>query len=105
MRVRPFAVALMTAALTRATLMSCKPSSPPADGAQPPAADAGASSTQADAAFAALSKRFLDEGLALNPVSATQIGEHRYDSEIDDLSEVGRNKAVAWNKALLAELG
>jgi uncharacterized protein (DUF885 family) len=105
MRVRPFAVALMTAALTPAALMSCKPSSPPADGAQPPAADAGASSTQADAAFAALSKRFLDEGLALNPVAATQIGEHRYDSEIDDLSEAGRNKAVAWNKALLAELG
>jgi uncharacterized protein (DUF885 family) len=105
MRVRPFAVALMTAALTPATLMSCKPSSPPADGVQPPAADAGASSTQADAAFAALSKRFLGEGLALNPVAATQIGEHRYDSEIDDLSEAGRNKAVAWNKALLAELG
>jgi len=105
MRVRPFAVALMTAALTPATLMSCKPSSPPADGAQPPAADAGASSTQADTAFAALSKRFLDEGLALNPVSATQIGEHRYDSEIDDLSEAGRNKAIAWNKAMLAEFG
>ena len=105
MRVRPFAVALMTAALTPATLMSCKPSSPPADGAQPPAADAGPSSTQTDTAFAALSKRFLDEGLALNPVSATQIGEHRYDSEIDDLSEAGRNKAIAWNKAMLAELG
>ncbi|WP_242164811.1 DUF885 domain-containing protein [Lysobacter sp. M15] len=105
MRVRPFAVALMTAALTPATLMSCKPSSPPADGAQPPAADAGPSSTQTDTAFAALSKRFLDEGLALNPVSATQIGEHRHDSEIDDLSEAGRNKAIAWNKAMLAELG
>jgi uncharacterized protein (DUF885 family) len=57
-----------------------------------------------DAAFAALSKRFLDEGLALSPVSATQIGDHRFDSEIDDLSEAGRKKALDWNKALLADL-
>jgi len=105
MRFHPFAVALMTAALTPVTLVSCKPSTPPADGTQPPAANTGTSTAQADAAFAALSKRFLDEGLALNPVAATQIGEHRHDGEIDDLSEAGRNKAIAWNKAMLAELG
>lgn len=57
-----------------------------------------------DAEFAALAKRYLDEGLALSPVSATQIGDHRFDSELDDLSEAGRKKVLDWNKAMLAEL-
>ena len=103
MRLNPLAAALMTAATL--SLVSCKPSTPPADGAQPPAASADASTAQADAAFAALSRRYLDEGLALSPISATQIGDHRHDSQIDDLSAAGRKKMLDWNKAMLAELG
>jgi len=82
-------------------LAACQQQQAPPTGDEAPTATAQA--TQ-DAAFAALSKRFLDEGLALSPVSATQIGDHRFDSEIDDLSVTGRQKAVDWNKALLADL-
>ena len=39
-----------------------------------------------DTAFADLSKRALDTWMQLSPISATQIGDHRYDSEIDDLA-------------------
>ncbi|PSD31142.1 DUF885 domain-containing protein, partial [Stenotrophomonas maltophilia] len=42
--------------------------------------------------------------MQLSPVSATQIGDHRYDSELDDLSAAGQQKTVAAYKALLGEL-
>ncbi len=58
----------------------------------------------ADAAFAALSRRALDGWLRLQPVSATQIGEHRYDSELDDLSSKGRQALVEFDQAVLADL-
>lgn len=100
MRPHPLALVLLTLALA-----SCgKEAAPPADGAQAPAAPAGAAATQAGAAFAALSQRYLDEGLALSPVSATQIGDHRFDGQLDDLSEAGRRKSLEWNRAMLADL-
>ncbi|MEO6137887.1 MAG: DUF885 domain-containing protein [Luteimonas sp.] len=60
--------------------------------------------TTADTAFADLSRRWLDGWMQLNPVSATQLGDHRFDSEVDDLSATGRDKAVAFSKRMLAEL-
>jgi len=57
-----------------------------------------------DAAFADLSKRALDTWMQLSPISATQIGDHRYDSEIDDLSAAGQQKVLTAYKALLADL-
>lgn len=70
-----------------------------------PAAPAVAADTaQADAAFADLSKRALDGWLQLSPVSATQIGEHKYDGQIDDLSAEGRKKILDFSKRTLAEL-
>lgn len=101
MRLHPLALALLAAALA-----ACQPAStPPGEGTQAPAASARAPAAQADAAFAALSRRYLDEGLALAPVAATQIGDHRFDDRIDDLSEAGRKKMLDWNRAMLAELG
>ena len=63
-----------------------------------------ASTAEADAKFADLSQRALDGWFQLSPVSATQVGEHRYDSEIDDLSAAGRQKGVDFGKKILAEL-
>lgn len=57
-----------------------------------------------DAAFADLSKRALDTWMQLSPISATQIGDHRYDSEIDDLSAAGQQKVLTAYKALLSDL-
>lgn len=67
-------------------------------------APASAGDAATDAAFADLSKRALDTWMQLSPVSATQIGDHRYDSEIDDLSAAGQQKTLAAYKGLLADL-
>jgi uncharacterized protein (DUF885 family) len=50
------------------------------------------------------SKRWLDGWMRLNPVSATQLGDHRFDTEVDDLSPDGRQKAIAFSTQLLADL-
>ncbi len=85
-----------------AALAGCQPSTTaPTDGG---AAAGQAGDATADAAFAALSQRALDTWMQLSPVSATQIGDHRFDSEIDDLSAAGQAKTVAAYKGLLAEL-
>ncbi len=76
--------------------------------ATPPAvptstADAAATAS-ADVRFAEFSTAFLDRWLALYPVAATQLGDHRFDAELDDLSEAGQAKIVSVARALLTEL-
>ena len=103
----PMRQTLIAAALAAALFTGCGPQSAPA-----PAADAGAGAPaageaavgQADAAFAAIAVRYLDEGLALSPVAATGIGEHRHDGELDDLSAAGRKRGVDWARGMLASL-
>ena len=65
---------LPAAALLAVTLAACSgQATAPADaGAAPAQADRAQS--QGDAAFAELSRRYLDEAMALSPVAATQIG-------------------------------
>jgi len=75
------------------------PTAPAGTSAAAPAADAAV-----DAAFADLSKRALDTWMQLSPISATQIGDHRYDSEVDDLSAAGQQKMLTAYKGLLGEL-
>lgn len=94
---------LLAAALL-ASLSACQKSEAPtvaADGATPAAAT---DTAQADAAFADLSQRALEGWLQLSPVSATQIGEHKYDGQLDDLSAEGRQKSLAFSKKTLGEL-
>lgn len=64
-----------------------------------------ASQSPADKEFAKLSANWLDNYLRLSPVQATQIGDHRFDDQIDDLSAKGCAKQLAFNKSTLAELG
>lgn len=86
-----------------AALAGCQPADAPTN-ASTPVASQQAGDAAVDAAFADLSKRALDTWMQLSPVSATQIGDHRYDSELDDLSAAGQQKTVAAYKALLGEL-
>ncbi|MDV3434432.1 DUF885 domain-containing protein [Stenotrophomonas sp. C2852] len=86
-----------------AALAGCQPADAPTN-ASTPATSQHAADAAVDAAFADLSKRALDTWMQLSPVSATQIGDHRYDSELDDLSAAGQQKTVAAYKALLGEL-
>ena len=88
-----------------ASLAACqKAEAPPAPAAATPATPAAADTAQADAQFTALSQRALDGWFQLSPVNATQIGEHKYDAELDDLSTAGRQKGLDFGKKILAEL-
>ena len=64
-----------------------------------------AATTDADARFAALSQRYVTELGRHAPVSATSLGDHRFDAELDDLGAAGRARSVAWARELLGELG
>ena len=77
----------------------------------PNAADSSTATTQAaamasaaDAQFADLSRRWLDGSMRLSPTNATQTGDHRFDSEVDDLGAAGRAKSLAFSKQMLGEL-
>ena len=95
---------LITASLLALALAACQGQSPvPATG-DAPAATAATVESEPDRAFAALAARFLDEGLALSPVAATQIGDHRFDDRLDDLGAAGRKASADWMRAMLAEL-
>jgi len=67
-------------------------------------AHAAPAPTAADARFEVLGRRFVDEFGRYSPVAATQLGDHRYDGEIEDLSATGRARTLAWNKDLLGQL-
>ena len=98
MRHSLLALALLSA------LAACQKAEAPATPTAATPATAAADTAQADAKFADLSKRALEGWLQLSPVGATQIGEHKYDSQIDDLSAAGRQKSLDFSKQTLAEL-
>ena len=56
----------------------------------------------ADVAFASLSQRYFDDVLALEPVKATTLGDHRYDDKLDDMSAAGRERRLALERELLS---
>ena len=90
---------LLAAALL-ASLAGCTSEAP----TTPSATTGQAGQSQADAQFAELSKKALDTWMQLSPVSATQIGDHRFDAELDDVSAAGQQKSLDASKALLADL-
>jgi len=86
---------LLAGCNSEAPAPAAKPAAPAA--AQPPAPNF-------DEQFADVSKPWLDGSFKLSPVSATQAGDHRFDSELDDLSAEGRQRGLAFSKGMLAEL-
>lgn len=50
----------------------------------------------ADAKFEALAARFVDEMPAYSPVSATQLGDHRFDSELDQVDAAARAAQMSF---------
>ncbi len=87
-----------------AALGGCQQADAPTAASGTSAAAAPAGDAAVDAAFADLSKRALDTWMQLSPISATQIGDHRYDAEIDDLSAAGQQKMLTAYKGLVADL-
>ncbi len=98
MRHSLLALALLT------SLAACQKAEAPAAPAPDANAAVATDTAAADAKFADLSQRALDGWFQLSPVSATQIGEHKYDSELDDYSAAGRQKGLEFGKKILAEL-
>lgn len=65
---------------------------------------AAALASPADEAFAALGADYLDRFPALSPVAATRLGDHRFDGELNDVSDAARARALAFNEEMLARL-
>jgi uncharacterized protein (DUF885 family) len=89
-------VVLVLSAAMSAAIAGCVTVSPPVAQPQGPSA--------ADVSFEALSARYLDEMIAFTPVSATQLGDHRFDARLDDVSAATRGNNAALAKSLLEEL-
>lgn len=68
------------------------------------AGDALAQSSRADRAFEALARRWLDQSMRMSPVSATGIGDHRFDNDIDDVSAAGREAGLRFSRQMLSQL-
>ncbi|HJU27450.1 MAG TPA: DUF885 domain-containing protein [Rhodanobacteraceae bacterium] len=58
----------------------------------------------ADVKFKLIGRRWLAGMLQLNPVAATEIGDHRYDHELDDLSPAGRKARTDFQRLILGQL-
>jgi uncharacterized protein (DUF885 family) len=72
-----------------------------------PALSSGASAqtpSRADRTFEALARRYIDQGARLSPVSATGMGDHRFDHRVDDLSARGRAAGLRFSQQILASL-
>lgn len=94
---------LLALALATALVSSCA-SVPATQRDSAPATAPAAVDSTPDASFAEVSSRWLDGMFALSPVSATAIGNHQHDGEIDDLSAEGRARSLAFSREILAQL-
>ena len=57
-----------------------------------------------DLEFQTLSKRFIREFTRLSPVNSTELGDHRFDSELDQVSFEQRAEEAAFYRRYLSEL-
>ncbi len=58
----------------------------------------------ADAELATFFRRYLDERFRLEPLTATQLGDHRFDSQLEDVSPAARARWIAHTRATLTAL-
>lgn len=58
----------------------------------------------ANAQFAALSKRYIDNLARFSPVGGTQLGDHRFDDKLPDITARGRGNQIAFDQAMLGNL-
>lgn len=65
---------------------------------------AAASASPADDAFRDLAARFIDDLPKFSQVSATALGDHRYDHVLDQVSEAARARRLVLYREYLAEL-
>ena len=91
---RAFALTVLSVVIVGFT--ACTVIQPPPDFSNPPSAS--------DRTFEEISQRYLAEMLPLTPVQATALGDHRYDSQLDDVSADGQARRVGLARQLLAQM-
>jgi uncharacterized protein (DUF885 family) len=65
---------------------------------------ASATSESADQRFESLAKKYIEQFLAANPETATQLGDHRFDNRLDDYSRAAVERDRAFNQKYLKAL-
>lgn len=55
--------------------------------------------------FQQLAADYLDGRSRLDPIAATQLGDHRFDDQITDMSARGRTRRIAFDRDMQARLG
>lgn len=83
-----------------AALIACVATAPIAAAPAPAAVE-----SRTDPRFAAFGDRVVDQILLLDPVGATGLGDHRFDSRLPDISPAGRAARRAAASRALVELG
>src|SRR5215470_1712495 len=63
-----------------------------------------ATAQRADAGLETFFKAYLDESFRLRPLEATRLGDHRFDSQLEDLTPEARAKWLELTRKTLAEL-
>jgi len=58
----------------------------------------------ANSKFQKVIDHYFDAFARLSPVAATRLGDHRFDSELDDVSEVGRARQTEFQRDILKRL-
>ena len=81
-------------------LCACAPTPPRADPPPPPPPPP----PTADQQFEALAQRYLKEAPEQSPVSATALGDHRFDDRLDDVSAAGWQQRLTFTEIYLAAL-
>jgi len=61
----------------------------------------GAVDSPADRRFEELGTRYIDEFPAFSPVSATRLGDHRFDGQLDEISAASRAREADFYRAFL----
>ena len=69
-----------------------------------PGPTATARAASGETAFAALGQQYVRGIARFAPSSGTTLGDHRFDSQLEDVSATGRARLLAHDKALLARL-
>ena len=95
---RKWSIVARTAGLTLAVLAGL------GLGATPMARAEKASADTTDTNLAAFFQSYLDKGFAAEPLTATHLGDHRFDDKLDDISPEARASRNKLDRATLAEL-
>ena len=78
-----------------AALAACSPEPQPS---------APAGTGAADVEFAAITRRYFDEMLPLTPVRATELGDHRFDSMLDEVDAAAQERQAGLARELLKQI-